>query len=187
MKLLFFLICIFLFISYPILTKERWVLDTNLSTIKFELPILLADNVKGEFKEMKGLIEIDLDTKKNNKALFSVNIKSIEINYKKYRDLLLSNIFFEANKFPKGLIDTKKFSYNSENTLNLNAELTIKGITNSVPLILDITPLTDELVQIKGNIKFLRTAFQIGTGKWKNTSILKDKASIDVNLFLFRE
>ena len=101
MKLLFFFICIFLFISYPILTKERWVLDTNLSTIKFELPILLADNVKGEFKEMKGLIEIDLDTKKNNKALFSVNIKSIEINYKKYRDLLLSNIFLKQINFLK--------------------------------------------------------------------------------------
>ena len=169
------------------MTKERWVLDTDLSTIKFELPVLIADNVKGEFKEMQGLIEIDLDTKKNNKAIFSVNINSVEINYKKYRDLLLSNIFFDANRFPKGLIDTKKFSYKNENTLNLDIELTIKGVTNSVPLTLDIIPLTNKLVQIKGEVEFLRTDFEIGIGKWRSTAILKDKASVDVNLFLFKE
>ena len=169
------------------MTKERWVLDTDLSTIKFELPVLIADSVKGEFKEMQGLIEIDLDTKKNNKAIFSVNINSVEINYKKYRDLLLSNIFFDANRFPKGLIDTKKFSYKNENTLNLDIELTIKGITNSVPLTLDIIPLTNKLVQIKGEVEFLRTDFEIGIGKWRGTTILKDKASVDVNLFLFKE
>ena len=44
-----------------------------------------------------------------------------------------------------------------------------------------------QLKIIKGNIKFLRTAFQIGTGKWKNTSILKDVANIDLNLFLFKK
>ena len=169
------------------MTKERWVLDTDLSTIKFELPVLIADNVKGEFKEMQGLIEIDLDKKKNNKAIFSVNINSVEINYKKYRDLLLSNIFFDANRFPKGLIDTKKFSYKNENTLNLDIELTIKGVTNSVPLTLDIIPLTNKLVQIKGEVEFLRTDFEIGIGKWRSTAILKDKASVDVNLFLFKE
>jgi len=184
---LFYLFSFFLFISFQALTKETWILDKNLSIIKFELPVLLANNVKGEFTEIQGLVEIDLDTKKNNKAIFSVNIKSIEMNYKKYRDLLLSNIFFDAKQFPKALVDTRKFSYQSKNKLNLNVELTIKGITNSVPLDLEVIPLAEELVQIKGQVKFSRTAFKIGKGRWKNTSILKDKANIDVNLFLFKK
>ena len=187
MKLFSLLSFFFLFITFHTLAKETWILDKDLSTIEFELPVLLANNVKGKFKEIQGLVEIDLDTKKNNKAIFSVDINSIEMNYKKYRNLLLSNIFFDAQYFPKALVDTKKFSYQNENTLNLNVELTVKGTTNSVPLILEVIPLAEELVQIKGRVKFSRTAFKIGIGKWKNTSILKDKASIDVNLFLFKE
>ena len=44
-----------------------------------------------------------------------------------------------------------------------------------------------ELVQIESDLSFSRTFFNIGTGKWSNTSILKDKAKIKTNLFLFKE
>ena len=72
--------------------KENWILDRNLSSIEFELPVLLLKNVKGKFTDIEGLVEIDIDSKKNNKAIFSVSIKSIDMNYKKYKDLLLSKI-----------------------------------------------------------------------------------------------
>ena len=187
MKLFSFFSFFFLFISFSTLSKENWILDKDLSTIKFELPLLLANNVKGEFKEIQGLLEIDSNSKKKNKGIFSVNINSIEMNYKKYRNLLLSDIFFNAQKFPIALVDTKKFSYQDQNKLNLNVELTIKGITNSFPLTIEIIKLAEELVQIKGKIKFSRSAYKIGTGHWKNTSILKDKVIIYINLFIFKE
>ena len=74
--------------------QEIWFLDKNLSTINFELPLFLAKNVKGKFIDIDGLVEIDLSKEKNNKGIFSVKIDSIDINYDKYRDLLLSDIFF---------------------------------------------------------------------------------------------
>tara|TARA_B110000263_G_C15166348_1_gene444735 strand:- start:91 stop:654 length:564 start_codon:yes stop_codon:yes gene_type:complete len=187
MKVISLLIYLLLILSSQILAKETWILDKDLSTIEFELPLLLAHNVKGEFTEIYGLVEIDLITKKNNKGIFSVDIKSIDMNYKKYKKLLLSDIFFNTRDFPKALIDTKKFSYKNQNKLDLNVELTIKGITNNVPFSLEIIRLAEELVQLKGKLKFSRTAFKVGVGKWENTSILKDKANIDVNLFLFRK
>ena len=187
MKVISLLIYLLLILSSQILAKETWILDKDLSTIEFELPLLLAHNVKGEFTEINGLVEIDLITKKNNKGIFSVDIKSIDMNYKKYKKLLLSDIFFNTRDFPKALIDTKKFSYKNQNKLDLNVELTIKGITNNVPFSLEIIRLAEELVQLKGKLKFSRTAFKVGVGKWENTSILKDKANIDVNLFLFRK
>ena len=187
MKLFFILFFSFVFIFSPTIAKETWILDKDISTIKFELPIFLANNVKGEFKEIQGLVEIDLDEKKNNKAIFSVDIKSINMNYTKYKKLLFSNIFFNVEKYPIALIDTKKFYYYNENSLELNVELMIKGITNTVPLILKIIPLAEELIQIKGELKFSRIAFEIGEGQWKNTSILKDEITINVNLFLFKE
>ena len=176
----------FLILSLSSYAEEQWILDKDLSSINFELPILFNKNVKGSFDNIEGLVIIDMHNKENNKAIFSANIDSIDINYKKYKNLLLSNIFFDSKNFPKTLIDTNKFSYKDQTKMNLNVDLIIKDKTHSVPLTLKIDHLTNELVQIKGKLNFSRTKFNIGTGKWKSTIILRDKVTIKVNLFLFK-
>ena len=184
-----FFLFIFLFISSSNITyaSERWVLDKSLSTIEFELPVLFAKNVKGRFNTIEGFVELDVDQKENNKAIFYVEVNDIDMNYIKYKDLLLSNIFFDVQQFPKAVVDTKKFSYLNETELTLDVELTIKGKSEIVPLKLNVKRLAEELVQIQSELIFSRTAFEIGIGNWKNTSILKDKVKLSTNLFLFRE
>ena len=184
-----FFFILFIFFNFTNLTyaSERWILDKELSTIEFELPVLFAKNVKGSFNTMEGFIEIDVSQKENNKAIFYVEVNDLEMNYTKYKDLLLSNIFFDANQFPKAVVDTKKFSYVNETELELQVELTIKGKSAMVPLIINVKRLAEELVQIQSELTFSRTDFKIGIGKWKNTSILKDKVILKTNLFLFRE
>ena len=103
-------------------------------------------------------------TNKNNKAVFSVKIKSIEMNYKKYKELLLSEIFFYEEKFPIALIDTRQFSYKNQDSLELMVELNIKGIVHDVPIELQVIRLAEKLVQIKSKLTFSRTAFKIGVG-----------------------
>ena len=166
---------------------EKWIIDKNLSSIKFELPVLFATNVKGEFKNIDGFVEIDLDNNKNNKALLSVEIESVESNYKKYRDLLLGPIFFDSTNYPIGVLDTKKFSYKDEKDLTLSIELSIKGTNKMVDTKLNIKRLTSDIVQILGLLEFSRTDFKIGTDSWSNTTILKDKIKIESNIFLIKE
>ena len=187
----FFIFLFFLNINFSlstkVISKESWLLDKNLSSIEFELPVLFANNVQGKFEEINGIIEIDLANKENNKAIFSAKINSINMNYKKYKNLLLSDIFFDSYNFPVALVDTKKFSYKNENEFSLEVELTIKGKTEIVPLDIEIIHLANELIQIKTDLDFSRTLFNIGTGKWKSTAILKDKGVIKTNLFLFKQ
>ena len=103
-----FFFILFLFLSLPNLTyaSDRWILDKELSTIEFELPVLFAKNVKGSFNTMEGFIEIDVSQKENNKAIFYVEVKDLDMNYTRYKDLLLSNIFFDSKQFPKAVVDT---------------------------------------------------------------------------------
>jgi len=185
LTLLFLLI--FTLYALEIKSKERWLLDKTLSTITFEVPVLLSKNVKGEFKEIEGLVEIDLKKKQNNKALFSVNTKSVDINYTKYKDLLLSDIFFFSSEYPLAVIDTKKFSYINEKEIKLDVEFSLKGKNKILPLDIYINRLAEELVQIKSLMVFSRNEFNIGRGKWSNSVILKDKVTIKANLFLFKE
>ena len=179
----------FVFLINPsiILASERWILDKELSSITFELPILLVKNVQGTFTSIEGFVEIDVDQKKNNKAIISVDIGSIDMNYKKYKDLLLSNIFFDERQFPKAVIDTKKFAYQNEEKLEISVELIIKGQSKLTPLTITVKRLAEELVQIQSELIFSRTDFNIGIGKWSNTTILRDKTKIKTNLFLFKE
>jgi len=177
----------FIPISLSHASSERWILDKNLSTIEFELSVLFANNVKGKFNTIEGFVELDVTEKKNNKAIFSVQIDDLEMNYIKYKDLLLSEIFFDTLTFPLAVIDTKKFLYDNEKELKIDAELTLKGKSEMVPLVINVTRLADALVQIQTELKFSRTNFEIGIGQWSNTSILKDKVKIKTNLFLFKE
>ena len=185
----FFLILLILCLglSSKSIANEKWILDKNISSISFEVPVLFATNVIGKFENIDGFVELDLKDKKNNKAILSVDIESLKVNYKKYMDLILGPVFFDSTKYPFGVLDTKKFAYNNEEKLNLDIELSIKGITKTIDTELTIINLTSDLVQIKGLLEFSRNDFNIGTGNWKNTAILKDKIIINSNLFLMKE
>tara|TARA_Y100001970_G_scaffold7326_1_gene8341 strand:+ start:3923 stop:4525 length:603 start_codon:yes stop_codon:yes gene_type:complete len=184
-----FFLFLFLLNVMPSLSvaAERWILDKSLSTIEFELPVLFAKNVKGNFNTIEGFVELDVNQKENNKAIFYVELSDLDMNYIKYKDLLLSNVFFDAQRFPKAVVDTKKFSYVNETKFSMDVELTIKGKSAIVPLVINVKRLAEELVQIQSELIFSRTAFEIGIGNWKNTTILKDKVKLSTNLFLFRE
>ena len=186
-KILLSFTFIFFLIPSIVFASEKWIIDKDLSSITFELPVLLAKNVQGTFTNIEGFVELDVDHKKNNKAIFSVDIGSIDMNYKKYKDLLLSNIFFDERQFPKAVIDTKKFAYQNEEELAINVELIIKGQSQMIPLSIMVKRLAEELVQIQSELVFSRTDFNIGIGKWSNTTILRDKIKIKTNLFLFKE
>ena len=186
-NLFLILLILCLGLSSKSIANEKWILDKNISSISFEVPVLFATNVIGKFENIDGFVELDLKDKKNNKAILSVDIESLKVNYKKYMDLILGPVFFDSTKYPFGVLDTKKFAYNNEEKLNLDIELSIKGITKTIDTELTIINLTSDLVQIKGLLEFSRNDFNIGTGNWKNTAILKDKIIINSNLFLIKE
>ena len=182
--------CTFLILLYSSknFAKNTWILDKELSEIKFELPVLLANKVKGHFTTFDGTVVIDQENKANNGALFSVQINSLELNYDKYKKLLLSNIFFNEVNFPIANIDTKKFNIpNNSDTLKINVELQIKDIVHIFPLTIEINHLTNNWLLIKTDFKFSRTAYELGKESWSSTLILRDKIHLKANLFLYRK
>lgn len=185
-NLIYFLIVIFFCLNQSY-ANERWKIDKEISKISFEVPVLFTTNVKGSFKDIDGFVQLDTKDREKNKAIFSVSINSIEINYQKYKELLLSPIFFNANKYPLGVLDTKNFLYINNKISKLEIELTIKNKTIKIPINLEVNQLTQDLVQIKGKLFFLRSDFNIGTGNWQNTTILKDRVELNYDIFLFRE
>ena len=52
--------------------RSVWVLDKELSEVKFELPVLLMDNVIGKFKEIEGFVVINSENKQNNNFVSNI-------------------------------------------------------------------------------------------------------------------
>ncbi len=176
-----------IFISKFVIAAETWVVDNTISEISFEVPVLFASNVEGKFIDFDGLVQIDLSENEDNKAIFYVSINSIETNYAKYRNLLLGPIFFDSKNFPLSVLDTKNFQYKNDDNIKLEVELTIKDKSKNLPINLKITQLTNDLVQVKGELFFNRSDFNIGIDKWRNTTFLKDKVSLFFDIFLLKE
>lgn len=167
--------------------RSVWVLDKELSEVKFELPVLLMDNVIGKFKEIEGFVVINSENKQNNKAFFSVNINSIELNYHTYKELLFSDIFFDELNFPYAIIEINKFNDPQNlNILQINAELQIKNIIQVIPFNIEINHLANNLVQLKCDLEFSRNSYNLGKGNWSSVLILNDKIQLKANLFLNR-
>ena len=183
----FFFLFGVIFSCTNIYAEEKWIIDKKISKITFEVPVLFATNVIGEFTDFDGFVEIDLENKEKNKAIISVQINSIKINYEKYKDLILGPIFFNSNKYPIGVLDTKKFSYTDEVDLELDMEFNIKGKSKTIKTQININRLTKDLVQIIGHFSFNRNDFKIGEGSWENTTILKNSIEVKSNIFLVRE
>ena len=188
-KKLIFCLIFFIFQSFAIEANNIWSIDKGLSEIKFELPILFGDNIEGKFTEFDGNVIIDQKNNKNNiRAVFYVQINSLELNKDKYKKILLSDGFFDAIHFPIAIIDTKKFTtINLSYILDINSELQIKDIIQDIPFTIIIKELGHDFIQVKADIEISRSSFKLGKDSLSSILFFGDKVLLKINIFLNRE
>ena len=68
-----------------------------------------------------------------------VSINSLEINYKRYKDLVLNPDFLMQINFHLGVLDTNNFKFiYKDNKINLIGELTIKNKSQNIPIDIEV-------------------------------------------------
>ena len=101
---------LFLFFCSQSFALEKWVIDDSKSLINFSIPVLFTEDIKGNFKRFKGIVNVD---RKNSKGVVNieVDIESMTTNYDlDYADLIKGDIFFNVVKFPIASIKNIKFT-----------------------------------------------------------------------------
>ena len=175
---------LFLFFCNQSLALEKWIINNSKSSINFSIPVLFAEDIKGNFKNFKGFVNAD---RKNLKGVVNivVDIESISTNYDlDYADFIKGDVFFDIIKFPQASIKTKDFVINKDNTANAFATLSIKGKDKDFKIPLNYNLQENNKAIAKGNFNFNRSDFEIGTGIWASTLILKDEVTVNVILSL---
>jgi len=175
---------LFLFFCNQSFALEKWIINDSKSSINFSIPVLFAEDIKGNFKRFKGLVNADRENLKGVVNI-EVDIESMTTNYDlDYADLIKGEIFFDVVKFPKASIKTKDFVINKDNTANAFVTLNIKGKEKDYKILLSYNLEGKDKATAKGSFNFNRSDFEIGTGVWSPTLILKDEVTVNVSLSL---
>ena len=120
------------------ITKEKWVIDPTHSEIEFKVKHLMVTNVKGKFKEFEASIYTTGDDFMSAEIDCWINASSVDTGNTD-RDTHLKNAdFFDVEKFPRiHFNSTSVVKLKEEDKYELSGELSIKGISKPVSLIVE--------------------------------------------------
>lgn len=117
---------------------STWTIDPMHSEIQFKAKHMVISTVTGSFLEFSGKMEKVSDDKANfedSTISFEAKVDSIDTGVEQRDEHLRSNDFFEAEKYPTITFKSTSFKKNgSDDSYNMEGDLTIKGITKPISL-----------------------------------------------------
>jgi polyisoprenoid-binding protein YceI len=151
-----------------------WNVDPGRSTIEFKSKSMwgLAP-VKGRFKEYSGDGQIT-----DTQTVFGridIKVESVDTKIRKRDDHLRSADFFEAAKFPDISVVVTGAEAIDGDTVDLRAQLTIKGTTAPLPLRATVAVLDDGAVRLSAHATIDRKDFGVDGNL---VGMVSDKATI---------
>jgi polyisoprenoid-binding protein YceI len=154
-------------------TAGVWNLVPERSSFTFKIRNfwgLLA--VKGEFTEVSGDAQVT-----GKGAVFGrIDIKaaSLRTGISKRDEHLRSADFFDVERFPDISVVVTAVEPTSGNGADLRATFTVKGITEPLPLPVQITGLGDGSVRVSAKIQVDRSTFNLN---WNRVGMIAQKAT----------
>jgi polyisoprenoid-binding protein YceI len=127
-----FIACVLGFAVITVKSQTTWKVDPSHSTLGFSVSHLVISEVEGKFKVYEGTINSKKDDFAGSDIYFTVDVKSIDTENEKRDEHLLSDDFFNAEKFPKMTFKSVSFKKLSGNKYVLEGDLTIRDVTKRV-------------------------------------------------------
>lgn len=163
-------------------TAGVWNLVPDRSTFNFKIRNMWGlVNVKGQFTE------VNADGQVTGKgAVFGrldIQTASLHTGIGKRDEHLRSADFFDVEKFPEISVVVTAVQPTTGNGADLQATLTVKGISEPLPLPVRITVLSDGSVRVNANIQVDRDTFNLG---WNRVGMIGKTATATADAVFVR-
>lgn len=112
--------------------KTKWNIDPTHSEISFKVKHMMISTVTGHFEDVKASVESENDDFNNADFNFTAKIDSINTKNSDRDTHLKSDDFFNAEKYPEMIFNSKSFDGRS-----LVGDLSIRDITKEISLNVD--------------------------------------------------
>jgi polyisoprenoid-binding protein YceI len=111
-----------------------WQIDKSHSSVQFSVRHMMISNVRGEFEQFDGTVEIDEEHPENTQVDILIDAASINTRDEKRDAHLRSADFFAADQYPRLHFTSKRVERKGENKARLIGDLTIRGVTRETAL-----------------------------------------------------
>jgi polyisoprenoid-binding protein YceI len=157
-------------------TAGEWTLVADRSTFGFDTRTMGLLNVKGRFGDVSGDAHIT-----GNGAVFGridIAAASLRTGIGKRDEHLRSADFFDVERFPEISVVVTAVQPATGNAAELQTTVSVKGVTQQLPLPVTITTLDDGSVRVWAKTKVDRARFGLGWNKFgvvaKATTVTAD-------------
>lgn len=113
------------------MTKTKWALDTDHSSVDFSIRHMMIANVKGTFHNFNAIIEANVTDLTNANIDFTVDLSSIDTRNKDRDAHLVSADFFDVEKYPAMSFRSTNIKEITNGEYEVTGDLTIHGTTKS--------------------------------------------------------
>src|SRR5699024_700885 len=113
--------------------QVKWEADPMHSNARFEVQHTGISFIDGDFKDISGTIESKSeDNFEGAEFNFTIEANSVDTRIKARDELLFTDGFFNAEKYPKITLKNAKLSKKNGNNYTLKGDLTIRDVTKTV-------------------------------------------------------
>ncbi len=154
--------------------------DGSGSTIKF-LASQSGVSLQGTFNDFAASIKFDPAHPDAGTVKVGVTVGSVSTGTASADELLRSEDFFNATKFPQATFEASEFHVQDAGHYVAKGTFTLKG--KAVPQTIVFTAKNDPQGQwFDGSFTISRLAFGVGQGEWSDTSTLDDAVQIQFHI-----
>ncbi|OBR52575.1 polyisoprenoid-binding protein [Paraburkholderia tropica] len=137
--------------------------------------------VEGKFNHFSADVHFDPANAAASSAKLDVEVASFDLGSPDYNKEVAGDEWFDAGKFPHATFVSTQIKAGANGAYSVAGKLTIKGKTTDV--VVPVQYHKDGANQVfDGALPIKRLAYNIGTGEWKDTSIVADDVQIKFHI-----
>lgn len=176
----------------PAPTATTWHVDPNHTEVGFSVKHFFTP-VTGKFENFDVDLRYDPEQPEASSVEVVVDVGSVNTNNERRDNHLLSADFFEAVDHPRMTFRSESIRQTGPNTLVATGPLTIKGVTRTVELpieVLGIKDIPEDMREMLGGATRVasfratttvdRGDFGVGVGDWAAALVVGHEVTIDV-------
>jgi polyisoprenoid-binding protein YceI len=129
----------------PLTAISTWSIDPAHSSVHFKVRHMMISNVRGEFRTVRGDLKLNEADIKESEIDIEIDTSSIHTRDEKRDAHLRSPDFLDTERIPLLTFRSTKVEKTGVDTLHVQGDLTIRGVTRNVTLGVDgISPATKD-------------------------------------------
>lgn len=142
--------------------------------------------VDGKFTRFSAQVNFDPAKPATGAASLSIDTSSFDLGDASYNEQVRGKEWFDSASYPKATFVSNSIIQTGNAQLNVTGKLIIKGKSQNVTVPVTVTQQGAKQV-FDGVFPIKRTQFDIGTGEWKDTSIVADEVAIKFHIIVVKQ